>query len=53
MWPAKKNTIKVYFVLTDGEVDIENASEKMQLAFQVCENINHHYYFFSAKNICA
>lgn len=35
MWPAKKNTIKVYFVLTDGETDIENASEKMLLAYQV------------------
>lgn len=34
-WSEKKNTIKVYFVLSDGETDVENAPENMQLAFHV------------------
>lgn len=35
MWSAKKKTIEVFFVLTEGRTDIENTSENMQLALQV------------------
>lgn len=35
MWSTKKKTIEVFFVLTDGQTEIENTSENMQLALQV------------------
>lgn len=35
MWSARKKTIKVFFVLTEHQTDIENMSETMQLALQV------------------
>lgn len=38
MWSAKKKTIRVFFVLTEGRADIENMSDAMQLAFQVSDN---------------
>ncbi|KAL4096856.1 hypothetical protein QTP88_021734 [Uroleucon formosanum] len=39
MWSSKKNTIQVFFVLTEDRTDIEDMSETMQLALQDC--INH------------
>jgi len=35
MWSSKKNTIQVFFVLTEDKTDIANMSETMQLALQV------------------
>jgi len=39
MWSSRKNTIQVFFVLTEDRVDIENMSETMQLALQVSGDV--------------
>jgi len=39
MWSSKKNTIQVFFVLTEDKTDIENMSETMQLAFHVSGDV--------------
>lgn len=39
MWSSKKNTIQVFFVLTEDRTDIEDMSETMQLALQVSGDV--------------
>ncbi|XP_027851620.2 DNA topoisomerase 2-binding protein 1-B isoform X1 [Aphis gossypii] len=53
MWSSKKNTIQVFFVLTEDKTDIENMSETMQLAFHDCNNHELTTNVISESDVCS